>query len=105
MEEVEVPPGLIEIGETLRAARESHGLSLDTAAAQLRSDARVVEALEHGRFGELGPPVFARGHLLRYATLLGEPGEAMVEEWSASPWSRSLAAPRRADRQGRGIAT
>lgn len=82
MVEVEVPPGLIEIGETLRAARESHGLSLDTAAAQLRSDARVVEALEHGRFGELGPPVFARGHLLRYATLLGEPGEAMVEEWS-----------------------
>jgi len=77
-----VPPGLVQIGETLRAARDTRGLSLDQAAAQLRCDVRVIDALERGRFEEVGPPVFARGHLLRYAALLGEPGEAMVEEWS-----------------------
>lgn len=82
METDVVPPGLVQIGETLRAARETRGLSLDQAAAQLRCDLRVIDALERGRFEEVGPPVFARGHLLRYAALLGEPGEAMVEEWS-----------------------
>jgi len=77
-----VPPGLVQIGETLRGARETRGMSLDQASAQLRCDVRVIDALECGRFEEVGPPVFARGHLLRYAALLGEPGEAMVEEWS-----------------------
>jgi len=82
MVESEALPGLVQIGETLRAAREGRGIPLETAAVQLRCDLRVIEALESGRFDELGPPVFARGHLLRYAALLGEPGEAMVEEWS-----------------------
>jgi cytoskeleton protein RodZ len=82
MTETEAAPGLVQIGETLRAAREGRGISLEQAATQLRCDQRVIEALEGGRFDDLGPPVFARGHLLRYAALLGEPGEAMVEEWS-----------------------
>lgn len=82
MVETQALPGLVQIGETLRAAREGRGIPLETAAAQLRCDLRVIDALESGRFDELGPPVFARGHLLRYAALLGEPGEAMVEEWS-----------------------
>ena len=82
MVETDAVPGLVQIGETLRAARDGRGISLEQAATQLRCDQRVIEALEAGRFDELGPPVFARGHLLRYAALLGEPGEAMVEEWS-----------------------
>jgi cytoskeleton protein RodZ len=75
-------PGLVQIGETLRAAREVRGLSPDQAAARLRCDVRVIEALEAGRFADVGPPVFARGHLLRYAELLGEPGDAMVAAWA-----------------------
>lgn len=83
MSESETLPGLVQIGETLRAARENRALSLDQAAARLRCDVRVVEALEAGRFADVGPAVFARGHLLRYAEMLGEPGEAMVAEWAA----------------------
>jgi cytoskeleton protein RodZ len=82
MVEADTLPGLVQIGETLRAARENRGIPLEQAATQLRCDLRVIESLEAGRFDDLGPPVFARGHLLRYAAWLGEPGEAMVEEWS-----------------------
>ena len=60
------------IGETLRAARERMGLGLPQAAERLHVDARVIEALEGGRFSTLGAPVFVRGHLRRYAELLGE---------------------------------
>jgi len=60
------------IGHTLRAARERLGLGLDQAAERLHVDPQVIEALEGGRFTTLGAPVFVRGHLRRYAELLGE---------------------------------
>ena len=82
MAEPEAEPGLVQIGETLRAAREVRGLSLEQAALRLRCDVRVIERLEAGRFDELGPPVFVRGHLLRYAEMLGESGDAMVTAWA-----------------------
>ena len=36
----------------------------------------MIEALEDERFAALGAPVFVRGHLRRYAELLGEPEDA-----------------------------
>ncbi|MEZ5486021.1 MAG: helix-turn-helix domain-containing protein [Steroidobacteraceae bacterium] len=91
MIETEAEPGLIQIGETLRAAREVRRLSLDQAAARLRCDLRVIECLEEGRFADIGPPVFARGHLLRYAEMLGESGEAMVVAWAQAAAGTSAA--------------
>ncbi|MCP5328440.1 MAG: DUF4115 domain-containing protein [Sinobacteraceae bacterium] len=91
MIETEAEPGLIQIGETLRAAREVRRLSLDQAAARLRCDLRVIECLEEGRFADIGPPVFARGHLLRYAEMLGESGDAMVEAWAQAAAGTSAA--------------
>jgi cytoskeleton protein RodZ len=43
----------------------------------------VIEALESDRFNDLGAPVFARGHLKRYAELLGAPVDSLLERWSA----------------------
>lgn len=81
----------VAIGRQLLAARERQGLSLSEAAASLRVDQAVIEALEAGRFFALGAPVFARGYLRHYAELLGEPLEEVtgryqtLQESAASP--------------------
>jgi cytoskeleton protein RodZ len=60
-------------GTRLRAARERKGMSLVEAADALRVDPMLVEALERDDYAALGAPVFAKGHLRRYALLAGEP--------------------------------
>ena len=81
----------VAIGRQLLAARERQGLSVADAAASLRVDQAVIEALEAGRFFALGAPVFARGYLRHYAELLGEPLEEVtgryetLRESAASP--------------------
>jgi cytoskeleton protein RodZ len=72
------------IGETLRAARERMGMGLPQAAERLHVDAAIIEALETGRFGALGAPVFVRGHLRRYAELLGEPDEPLQARYAST---------------------
>src|SRR5690606_36286159 len=62
----------VGIGARLRAGREKAGLTLLHAAEKLHVDPRVLEALESERFESLGAAVFARGHLRRYAELIGE---------------------------------
>jgi cytoskeleton protein RodZ len=58
-------------GARLRRQRELGGLNEQQAAEQLNLDVNVVTALERNDFASLGAPVFARGHLKRYAALLG----------------------------------
>lgn len=60
------------IGARLRAAREQRGLTVLQAAEKLHVDARVLESLENEDFASLGAAVYARGHLRRYAELVGE---------------------------------
>lgn len=62
----------VGIGARLRAARERSGLTLLQAAEKMHVDSKVLEALEAEEFESLGAPVFARGHLRRYADLIGE---------------------------------
>jgi cytoskeleton protein RodZ len=58
-------------GGMLRAERERRGYSVQHAAEEMHLDTRVIEALEANRFEALGAPVYARGHLRKYATILG----------------------------------
>ena len=60
------------VGARLRGAREARGLTTLQAAEKLHVDARVLEALEADDFGALGAAVYVRGHLRRYAELIGE---------------------------------
>ncbi len=60
------------IGARLRSAREKKGLTVLQAAEKLHVDARLLEALETGQFSALGAAVYVRGHLRRYADLIGE---------------------------------
>jgi cytoskeleton protein RodZ len=66
-------------GARLKAERERRGLSSQKAADELHLDGWVIDALEAEDYGRIGPAVYAKGHLKRYAALLGLPvGEFMA---------------------------
>ena len=91
------PPGL-GLGERLRSARKARALSVSQVAEALRLEEASVIALEDGRFDVMGAPVFVRGHLRRYAQLVGLSPEAVLDAYrAASPGSDappSFARPR-----------
>lgn len=66
------------VGARLMAARAATGLSVAEVAQRLHCGRDLIEALESNRFADLGAPVFARGHLRRYADLLGLPVDDML---------------------------
>jgi cytoskeleton protein RodZ len=80
----------LSIGQTLRAAREAQGMSLDDVAAHLRLMHRQIEAMESDDFASLGQSVFARGFVRNYARLLGLVPEDLLARMGGAP---SEAAP------------
>jgi cytoskeleton protein RodZ len=60
-------------GPRLKAERERRGLSSQKAADELHLDGWVIDALESENYERVGPSVYAKGHLKRYAALLGLP--------------------------------
>jgi cytoskeleton protein RodZ len=58
-------------GARLRREREGRGMSQQQAAESLNLDPAILAHLEANDFAALGAPVFVKGHLRRYATLLG----------------------------------
>lgn len=96
-------------GALLRAQRERRGLSVQQAAEDLHLDSWMVEAIEDNRFDALGAPVYARGHLRKYATLLGlSPGQ-VIERYEAlsgtpgepTPVPAAISSPVRRERRRR----
>jgi cytoskeleton protein RodZ len=91
------PPGL-GLGERLRSARKARALSVAQVAEALRLEQASVVALEDGQFDAMGAPVFVRGHLKRYALLVGLSPETVLDAYrAAAPDSESppsLARPR-----------
>ena len=74
------------IGARLRSAREARGLTTLQAAEKLHVEPRILEALEAENFAALGAAVYVRGHLRRYADLVGEqPGELQGLYSAATP--------------------
>lgn len=72
------------IGTRLRAAREKRGLTILQAAEKLHVDARVLDCLESEDFAALDAPVYVRGHLRRYAELVGESQAQLQELYSGT---------------------
>ena len=70
-------------GGMLRAERERRGYSVQHAAEEMHLDVRVIEALEANRFEELGAPVYARGHLRKYASILGLSPTTVLSRYEA----------------------
>ncbi len=71
-------------GARLRREREARGLTQQQAAEQLTLDVGVVTALEANDFAALGAPVFAKGHLRRYAALLELPEDDLLAGYERS---------------------
>ena len=103
--EAEVAELPTDPGARLRRQREQAGLSEQQVAEQLNLDVTVVSALERDDFAALGAPVFVRGHMKRYATLLGlaaddvlgayERSREHLEQPSLIPKSREEMMPER----------
>ena len=72
------------VGERLRAARSGQGLTLQKIAEDLHLDLSVLEAMEGDRFRALGAPVYARGHLRKYAQTLGLNVDALLTDYEAA---------------------
>jgi cytoskeleton protein RodZ len=73
------------LGGRLKAERERKGFSAQKAADQLHLDAWVIEALESGDYARIGPSVYGKGHLKRYAGLLGLPPDEIVGAYENRP--------------------
>lgn len=66
-------------GTVLRRTREARGLKVSDIAKSLHLDAWMIEALEEDDFDALGAPVFAKGHLRQYGSLIGlDTGDLMI---------------------------
>ena len=62
------PPSL---GQVLKGARASRGLTLEQLSTELRIEAVQLQALEQDQLERIGPPVFVKGYLRHYGTRLG----------------------------------
>ena len=67
-------------GERLAEARRKQQISVVEIAKELHLDEPKVRALERNEFDTLGAPVFAKGHLKKYAQLVGvDPDDALTD--------------------------
>jgi cytoskeleton protein RodZ len=78
-------------GQRLANARREHDISLSEIAKELHLDEPKVQALEENLFDQLGAPVFAKGHLRKYAELVGVPTDDILADYYKL--NRSTGAP------------
>jgi cytoskeleton protein RodZ len=78
-------------GQRLAAARRAHEISATDIAKELHLDEMKIRALENNDFALLGAPVFAKGHLRKYAELVGVPVDDVLEDYYKL--NRSAGAP------------
>ncbi len=70
-------------GERLRDARREQQISIDEISKELHIDETKVRALEANDFDTLGAPVFAKGHLRKYAQLVKVDEADILAEYHA----------------------
>ena len=68
-------------GHRLRAAREARKLGFSQVAAELHLGEDIITALERDEYEGLGGPVFVQGYLRKYARLLGESEELIIQAY------------------------
>lgn len=71
----------LKAGERLAAARQTLNISITDVAKELHLDEPKVLALEENRFEDLGAPVFAKGHMRKYAELVGVPIDDLLVDY------------------------
>jgi cytoskeleton protein RodZ len=76
-------------GPKLKAERERRGLSAQKAADEMHLDRWVIDALEADDYQRIGPTVYAKGHLKKYAALLGLPAAEILAGFESRTPSRA----------------
>jgi cytoskeleton protein RodZ len=71
------------LGPRLKAERERRGLSSQKVADELHLDGWVVDALESEDYERVGPSVYVKGHLKRYAALLELPPADIIASYES----------------------
>jgi cytoskeleton protein RodZ len=80
-------------GPRLKAEREHRGLSAQKAADEMHLDRWVIDALEADDYKRIGPTVYAKGHLKKYAALLGLPAAEILAGYESRAYAPSEAPP------------
>lgn len=80
-----VPQGepAMDVGTTLKAAREQRGLSLEQVARSTKIRAATLRAIEANQMDRLPGGIFTRGFLRAYAREVGVDGEEAVRTYMA----------------------
>ena len=78
-------------GARLRMVRRENDISVRDIAKELHLDEAKVRALEENDFAQLGAPVFAKGHMRKYAELVGVADEDILDDYYQL--NRSAGAP------------
>lgn len=68
-------------GARLAIARRENSISAREIAKELHLDEATVRALEQNDFEVFGAPVFAKGHLRKYAELVGVPIDDILSDY------------------------
>src|SRR5690606_30820645 len=80
----------VSVGDMLRSARTARSLTLEQVSMELRIEPQQLLALEEERFETIGPPVFVKGYLRHYGTLLGLDAEELVRLYAARAGEREV---------------
>lgn len=72
---------LEKIGQKLKTARESRGLSLGQIYDRTKIPTSNLEAIEAGEYEQLPEPVYVAGFIKRYAECVGLNGQNLVDEF------------------------
>jgi cytoskeleton protein RodZ len=84
-------PEALLAGMRLANARREQDISVLDIAKALHLDEPKVRALEENHFEVLGAPVFAKGHLRKYAELVGVPTDDILADYYSL--NRAVGAP------------
>lgn len=87
----ETEPDAPIAGMRLAAARRARDISVLDIAKELHLDELKVRALEENNFEVFGAPVFVKGHLRKYAELVGVPMDDILADYYSL--NRAVGAP------------
>jgi cytoskeleton protein RodZ len=88
---------LVNVGATLRAAREQAGLSVADIANRVKFAPKQVEALEANDFGHLPQATFLRGFVRSYARVLQLDEAMLIGSLPEDPSKQEVARTKTAD--------
>lgn len=86
---------MLDLGDTLREARERRGLTFKDAEDALKIRSKYLQALEQNDFEVIPGPTFVKAFLRTYAAFLGLDTERLMEEYSSQfePQTQDKRAP------------